>query len=188
MQKIKLIDIFVAFLYSGLILLGGGYVILPILQEELVKKRNWISNDELTDYYAISQSLPGLISINIAILTGYKLRGKSGAVVGVFGITFFAFWMIVALSSVITKYTFNPYVQGAFWAIEIAVVILIISAIREMWEKSVKDLSTFVIFFLTLVIMLTTKISPAYIIIASVFIGIGYKSYTQAKNREVDND
>ncbi|MBO6272048.1 chromate transporter [bacterium] len=174
-KKISLLKIFLAFLYSGLILLGGGYVILPILQTEIVKKRGWLTSEELTDYYAISQSLPGLIAINISILTGYKLRGVKGALSAVTGVTFFAFWAIVALSSVITQFTSNNYVKSAFWGIEIAVVILIISAIREMWQKSIVDIKTVVIYTIALIIMLLTNISPAIIILCSIFLGIGYK-------------
>lgn len=180
-NKVRLKDIFLSFLYSGLIMLGGGYVILPILQSELVEKRKWITSEELTDYYAISQSLPGLIAINMSILIGYKLRGKWGALAGVCGITFFAFWAIVLLASVISKFTNNVYVQGAFWGIEIAVVVLIISAVREMWGKSVRDIETFAIYLVALVVMLFTKISPAYIIVASILFGIAYQ---WIKNRE----
>ena len=174
-KKITLSEIFLAFLYSGLILLGGGYIILPILQSELVDKREWLTSDELTDYYAVSQSLPGLIAINMSILVGYKLRGKFGAVAGVLGITFFAFWAIVCLASIISKLTNNNYVQGAFWGIEIAVVILIISAVREMWSKAIKDKGGLILYFIALGIMLCTNISPAYIIIGSVFVGIIWK-------------
>ena len=175
MRQIKLYEIFIAFLYSGLILLGGGYIILPILQSELVEKRNWLTSEELTDYYAVSQSLPGLIAINISILVGYKLKGKLGALAGVLGITFFAFWAIVLLASVISKLTGNPYVQGAFWGIEIAVVILIISAVREMWSKAIKDNGALILFFIALGAMILTNISPAFIIIVSVFTGIFWK-------------
>ena len=174
MNKISLVDIFLAFLYSGLILLGGGYIILPILQTELVSKRGWLSSDELTDYYAISQSLPGLIAINMAILTGYKLRGKFGAIAGVLGITFFAFWAIIILASIISKFASNIYVQGAFWGIGIAVVILIISAIREMWSKSICDKAQFVLYILALALMLCFHISPANIIIGAIAVGIIY--------------
>lgn len=183
-NKIPLSEIFLAFLYSGLILLGGGYVILPILQNELVKKRGWITEDELTDYYAVSQSLPGLIAINMSVLVGYKLRGKSGAIAGVCGVTFFAFWAIVLLASVIERFTSNPYVQGAFFGIEIAVVVLIISAVREMWTKAVSDYKALFMYIVPLAVMLMTDISPAYIIIVSVFAGIGWKmfdKYTETK-------
>lgn len=183
-NNVKLKDIFISFLYSGLILLGGGYVILPILQSEIVEKRQWLSQEELVDYYAISQSLPGLIAINMSILIGYKLRGKWGALSGVIGITFFAFWTIVLLASVISRFTSNIYVQGAFWGIEIAVVVLIISAIREMWSKSVKNYETLIIYIIALVIMLFTKISPAYIIIGAIIFGILYKGLINKKEAE----
>ena len=74
-KKIRLVNIFLTFLKVGIILLGGGYVILPILQSEIVEKKNWLTSEELIDYYAISQSLPGLIAINISIFVGYKVRG-----------------------------------------------------------------------------------------------------------------
>ena len=77
-KKISLVNIFLTFLKVGIILLGGGYVILPILQSEIVEKKNWLTSEELIDYYAISQSLPGLIAINISIFVGYKVRGKFG--------------------------------------------------------------------------------------------------------------
>ena len=174
-KNIRLVEIFLAFLYSGLILLGGGYILLPILKTELVQKRNWISDEELMDYYAISQSLPGLIAINMSILVGYKLRGKFGSIAGVVGITFFAFWAIVCLSAIISVFTDNVYVKGAFWGIEIAVIVLIVSAVREMWEKSVTDYKTFIIFIASLFFMLFTKVSPAIVIILSAVLGILYK-------------
>ena len=181
MKRVSLIQIFGAFLYTGLILLGGGYIILPILQTELVKKREWLTSEELTDYYALSQSLPGLIAINMSILIGYKLRGEMGALAGVIGITFFAFWAIVLLSSIISKLTTNCYMQGAFWGIGIAVVVLIISAIREMWNKSVTGIDSFILFSIALCLMMFLNVSPAIVIILSVFAGILYKLTTKQR-------
>ena len=53
-------------------MLGGGYVILPLLQSELVEKKHWIDDDELCEYYALSQSVPGIIAANTAMFTGYR--------------------------------------------------------------------------------------------------------------------
>lgn len=177
----SMLKIFLTFLKVGTMMLGGGYVVLPILQSEIVKKRGWITSDELTDYYAISQSLPGMIAINISILTGYKLLGKRGALSAVLGITFSAFWAIVLLSSIIAQCITNKYIQGIFWGIDIAVVVLIISAIREMWSKSVTDIKTLIIYLIVLDLMIFTKISPAYIIIMSAALGILYKMYERKR-------
>ena len=70
MEK-TLYQIFKTFFKVGTLLLGGGYVILPILQSELIEKRNWIDDDELCEYYALSQSIPGLIAANLSIYVGF---------------------------------------------------------------------------------------------------------------------
>ena len=72
-MNIKLIDIYKIFFKIGAILLGGGYVIIPIMQNELVEKKKWLNEQELCDYYCVSQCLPGIIAINMSILVGYKL-------------------------------------------------------------------------------------------------------------------
>lgn len=180
-KKVRITEIFLAFLKSGLILLGGGYIILPILQSEIVEKRGWMTSDELTDYYAVSQSLPGLIAINISILVGYKLRGKWGAISGVLGITFFAFWAIVLLASVLSKFMSNTFVQGAFLGIGVAVVVLVISAVREMWDKAVKGLDSILLFFVAFFIMLNTDISPAIVIISAIPAGILWNMIKQRR-------
>ncbi|MCM1265545.1 MAG: chromate transporter [Candidatus Gastranaerophilales bacterium] len=182
--KCSLKDIFLTFLKVGAILLGGGYVILPILQSEVVEKRNWITEEELVEYYAISQSLPGLIAINISIFIGYKIKGKFGALAAVTGLTFSAFWAIVCMSSILATMTNNSYVKGALWGVEIAVLVLIISAVREMWGKAIKDSAGFIFYLIALGIMLFSKISPAYIIIASIFVGIIYKSLTRKRGEK----
>ena len=71
MEK-TLYQIFKTFFKVGTLLLGGGYVILPLLQSELVDKKQWIDDDELCEYYALGQSVPGIIAANTAIFVGYK--------------------------------------------------------------------------------------------------------------------
>ena len=173
---IRLRDLFFTFLKIGAILLGGGYVILPILQTEVVEKKKWITEDELTEYYALSQSLPGIIAINLSIFIGYKLKGKIGAIASICGLIFTAFWAIVGLSTLLSSLTDNSYVKGIFWGVEIAVLVLIISAIREMWGKAIKNNSQLIIYFIALITMLFTNIYPAYIIIGAIILGIVYKT------------
>ncbi len=95
MEK-TLYQIFKTFFKVGTLLLGGGYVILPLLQSELVDKKNWINDDELCEYYALSQTVPGIIAANISIFAGYKLRGTAGAIAALMGIVTPAFVAIIA--------------------------------------------------------------------------------------------
>ena len=155
----SLIELFLIFTKIGALLLGGGYVILPLLTSEFVEKRSLISHDDLIDYFAISQSLPGLIAANISMFIGYKLRGKWGAIVAMFGITFVPFLCIVLLASILGSLTGNSYVQGALWGVGVAVIALIMLTVREMWQKSTRDLFFYIIFVLALLGLIFIKLS-----------------------------
>ena len=70
-MKPKLTDMFFAFLKIGVLLLGGGYVIVPLLNNELVDKRHWITKEEVIDFYAMGQCVPGIIAANTTLFIGY---------------------------------------------------------------------------------------------------------------------
>ena len=114
-MNIRLWEIYKVFVKIGMILIGGGYVILPILKDEIIKSKNWITEDELVDYYAISQSLPGLIAANISIFVGYKLRGKLGAIMATLGMITSPFLCILAISSLVAKISQMPTVKSILW-------------------------------------------------------------------------
>jgi chromate transporter len=175
MNKISLLKLFIIFVKIGAILLGGGYVILPILMREFVGTRKLINHEDLIDYFALSQSLPGIIAANISMFIGYKLRGKLGAIVAMFGVIFVPFLCIVCLASFLGSLTQNLYVQGALWGIGIAVISLILLTIREMWQKSTKDTFFYSIFILSLVLLIYMKLSPIKTILIFTFLGVLYK-------------
>ena len=107
-------SIFKTFFKVGTLLLGGGYVILPLLTSELVDKKKWITSDELCEYYALGASLPGIIAANTAIFTGRKLLGTKGAIAAIAGIITPAFLAIVLLASILSEIVENPTVQHIF--------------------------------------------------------------------------
>lgn len=177
----SLLKLFLIFVKVGTILLGGGYVILPILMSEFVEKRKLISHDELVNYFALSQSLPGIIAANISMFIGYKLKGKFGAIVAMFGIIFMPFITIALLATILSTLVDNPYIQGALWGVGIAVIALIILTIREMWQKSNKDLYFYIIFALATVALIYFKLSPIKTILLFTILGVFYKKIAQLK-------
>ena len=181
MNKISLLKLYLIFFKVGAILLGGGYVILPILISELVEKRKLIEQDELVDYFAISQSLPGIIAANISMFAGYKLRGKIGALTAMFGVISAPFLAIILLASVLSLITENPFVQGAFWGVGIAVIALILLTVREVWQKSKRDWFFYFIFTLSLVALVVFRLSPIQTILLFSVIGVLYKRFTTPK-------
>ena len=178
----SLLKLFFIFAKIGAILLGGGYVILPIMLNEFAQKRHLVEENEIIDYFAISQSLPGIIAANISIFIGYKLRGKLGAVIAMLGVIFVPFWTIVLLASIVGALLNNIYMQGALRGVGIAVIVLIMLTVREMWQKSKIDIFFIVIFMATLISILYFKLSPVKAIIIYSIIGLGIQKFLHKKN------
>ena len=168
----SLLKLFFIFVKIGAILLGGGYVILPIIISEFAQKRKLLSSDEICDYFALSQSLPGIVAANMSVFIGYKLSGKLGAITAITGIMLIPFWSIVILASVLNNIVNNAFVRGAFWGIGIAVIALIILTTRDMWQKSDKNLFFYSFFILALIFLLYLKATPVQTIIILTALGI----------------
>ncbi len=171
----SLLKLFFIYVKIGAILLGGGYVILPILSHEFVEKRSLITQNELTDYFALSQSLPGIIAANMSIFIGYKLCGKMGAIVAMIGIITVPFLIIVFLASMLDLLVGNIYVQSALWGVGIGVIALIILTFREMLQNSKKDLYFYIIFLLSFLSIIWFNLPPIKTILIYSVLGVSVK-------------
>ena len=81
-----LVELFFVFFKIGAVTFGGGLAMLPIIEKELVIKRNWVTKDTLLDYFAIGQATPGIIAVNVATFLGYSRAGILGAIVATLGV------------------------------------------------------------------------------------------------------
>lgn len=176
-MQVRLIDIFLLFLKVGLQLIGGGYVILPILKHEVVENRKWITEDELLDYYSISQCTPGVIAVNVSLFIGYKQRGILGAIAALLGKIVPSFLIIIFLATLLINHMHNKFLQNAFWGIRIGVIILIFLTINEFLGTCIKSRFAKLLYFTILAIMLFTNISPVLLIISAGIIGLVHNKF-----------
>ena len=176
-------NIYKTFFKVGTLLLGGGYVILPLLQSELVDKKKWATNDELCEYYALGQSVPGIIAANMSIFVGYKLLKQKGAIAAATGIVTPAFMAIVLIARVLSELVHFHIVKSIFWGVGIGVVILVFLAVKEMWNKSVVDKFSFAIAAAAFTLSAFFKVSPVILIITSSILGISYQSYKRNRGK-----
>ena len=181
-------SIFKTFFKVGTLLLGGGYVILPLLTSELVDKKKWITSDELCEFYALGASLPGIIAANVAIFTGRKLLGTKGAIAATVGMILPAFLAIILLASILSEIISKPSIQHIFWGVGIGVITLLFLAVKEMWSKSVTDKFSLIVYFVCLILALCKKVPLALIIIGALVFGIVFQKYEDKINKYNEKD
>lgn len=179
LKQPSLWEIFIVFSKIGALTFGGGYAMLPIINKEAVERRGWITQEEVMDYYAVSQCLPGIIAINTAVFVGSKLRGKRGGIIAALGVTFPSLVIIMIIAAVLAPYMNNPIVQKAFIGVRVAVAALIIQSIATMWKKGVKDVFTAIIFAVAFALSALTNISTVLIIVCAVVVGIVIKVFAR---------
>ena len=160
-------------------------MILPIIIHEFCEKRKFVEESEIIDYFALSQSLPGIIAANISMFIGYKLRGKWGAIIAMLGVIFVPFWLIVVLANILGCLTNNSYIQSVLWGVSVSVVALIMLTIREMWNKTVKNAYFYTMFALSLITLLIFDISPIKTILLFTILGVILKRLTTPKEKRI---
>lgn len=131
------LEAFGLFSKIGLFTIGGGYAMVPLIEEEIVDKRKWIAKDDFIDLLAISQSTPGILAVNISIFIGYKLRGIRGSIVTTLGTILPSFFIILAIALFFHNFKDNVIVERIFKGIRPAVVALIAAPTFSM-AKSAK--------------------------------------------------
>lgn len=170
-KKISLPKLFWIFFKIGMVLFGGGYAILPFLKVEITEKENICTMEEITDYYAISQCFPGLVAGNVSMLVGYKARGILGAFWAIFGVCLPAFLSIAAIFAFLSIVTQLDLVQNIFAVLNIAVCVLILLTVLELWNFSIFDKFTGFIFTAALIAS-TVNVSPFVIVISAGILGL----------------
>ena len=166
------VDLFLVFARMGAFTFGGGYSMLPIIQKEIVEKREWATNEEIMDYYAIGQVTPGIIAVNTATFIGYKLKGVLGGIVATLGMVFPSLVIITVIAMFFQQFADYPLVQHAFSGIRIVVVALIATTVYDMAKKAIDGKISFWIFGVSFILMIITTLSPVWFVILAALIGI----------------
>lgn len=169
------IDLFITFSKIGLFTFGGGYAMLPILQREIVEKKKWITDEELSDYFAIGQCTPGIIAVNTATFTGSRQKGVAGGIIATLGVVFPSVVIITIIAACLSHFENNVYVAHAFAGIRACVCVLILNAILKLRKSSIIDIPTAIIFFIVFLISIIWGFSPAIIVIICGIAGLSIR-------------
>ena len=175
MKKNLLFDLFWSFAKIGLFTFGGGYAMIPLIEEVCVENKGWITSDELSTVTSIAESTPGPIAINCATFTGYAQGGFAGALSATFGMVLPSFIIIYIISVFFDDFLSIAIIANAFKGIKIGVGILILQAGINMYKKMKPGNISLFIFIAALAAMLAVDILAVsfstiyFLVIAAVF-------------------
>lgn len=172
-QKLKeSLKMFLVFFKIGLFSFGGGYAMLAMIEHEVVDKRGWLTHGELLDIFAIAESTPGAISINIATFIGTKRAGIIGGCITTFGVVLPAFLVIFALSYVLDLVRDNVWVNALFKGVRVGVVVLIIHAALKFLKEMKKKVLTVLLAVAMFCLAAFSSVNVIYLMLGSIGISV----------------
>lgn len=166
------LELFLTFAKIGGFTFGGGYAMLPIMQKELIEKRNWTTNDELLNYYAVGQCTPGIIAVNVSTFVGYQKKGVLGSICSTLGVITPSIIIIMLIASFLQSFSQYPAVQNAFSGIRVAVCATVFVAIWNLWKKSIKKWSHIIFCVIAFCLSAFTELNPIWIVLMAAIGGI----------------
>ena len=187
-KKLKdLFTIYFAFFKVGAFTFGGGLAMMPMLQKELIEKKQWLTEEELIDYYAVGQSTPGIIAVNVATFVGYKKSGILGGIFGTLGIISPSLIIIMILANLINSISDYPIVQKALTGINVAVAALLTSVIINFAKKTIKNVWNAIFMLISFLLIFALKVPSFIVIIFGLSTGIILTFIHKKKETKTDD-
>ena len=172
-EKIKnLFNLYLSFAKIGTFTIGGGLAMMPMMQAELIEKRKWITDEELIDYYAVGQSTPGIVAVNVATFVGYKQMGIIGGIFATLGMVTPSLVIIMILAGLINSINDFPVVKKALKGINVAVAALLTSTIINFMKKTIKKFTNAIFMLISFLLVFVLKLPSFWIILFALLIGV----------------
>lgn len=177
----QLAQLFYSFFKIGAFTIGGGYAMIPLMEKELVDRRQWIDKEDFMDTMAVAQAMPGIFAVNMATQIGQRLRGLRGAIVAVLGNILVPILIIIGLAIFFHQLRGNAVVEAIFKGIRPAVVALIAVPVFTLARTAKISWRNCWIPIVAALLIYLLGVSPTWIVLAAI---AGGMLYGYLKNRK----
>lgn len=137
----NVLDLFIAFLKAGLVMFGGGHVVIPILKYELVESRELLTEREFVDLMALTEGIPGPITIKAATFVGYRVAGVVGSLAAITAVVVPTFAVALTVVTVLYRHYQHPLVTSLLRGVRTAALGLLLAALLTFARGIFRDLS-----------------------------------------------
>lgn len=166
-------QIFVTFFKIGMFTFGGGYAMIPLIEESVVRKKKWLTEEEFMEFLSVSQGLPGAMAINISNFIGYKIMGIRGLIMACLGTLMPSFIIILTIAAIMTHFPVMKVLQPVMDGMLPAIAVLIVFSAYNLGKKLPKKAMDWILFTVSLALLVLASVSPLWIILG----GIGFGLY-----------
>ena len=168
------------------LVLGGGYAIIAAAQEEFVRRRKWLTDDDVLEMITVTQTVPGILACNSAVYVGWKLGGLPGAVAALLGAIIPSLVIIIVIAAVISQvkgFIQKPAVRGAFVGLIACIVGMVFATAVRMWKKVMNEPLAYIVAGCCLVGLAVFKLPPVWLILGAIAVGIAAQTVTTLTKR-----
>jgi chromate transporter len=165
------LELILTFIKIGCMTFGGGYAIIPVLEREIMGKKNWVTMDEVMDYYTIAQITPGIIAVNTATFIGCKRKGPFGGIAATVSFLVPGILVMIIISVFIKRFAEYTVVRHAFAGIRIAAGALIVDTLLKLLKGIFKDAVSAVIFIAAFCLQAALSASPVLVVTGAGILG-----------------
>ena len=170
----RLLALTLTFGKFGGITFGGGYAIIALLEDDLVRRKGWLTQDELLNIITVGESTPGPIAVNTATFVGYRLAGVLGGVVATLALVFPAWLVIVLVSSCYLAFRDNTWVAAALAGIRVAAIVLIARAFLRMGRGVPRNAANLAAGTLAFVAVALLGLNALWIVVGGLLFGVAW--------------
>ena len=177
-------DLFVTFMKIGGFTLGGGAAMIPLMEQQVVTRHQWLSHSEFMDIMAVSLATPGVFAVNMASHIGYKVGGIRSGIIASLGVVFPSLIIILLIAIIFSRFRDNRWVEAAFMGIRPAVVALLAVPVFKMGKTARVTWSNVWIPIVSTA-LIVYGVTPALIILVAGIAGFFYGIIKKDKEQEM---
>lgn len=167
----NLAELFVSFAKVGVSGFGGGQSLVPLIQDEVVQKKHWVTAEQFTDILAIGNGFPGPISTKLAIYIGYAQAGLLGSVFSIAGLIIPSGLAMLMLTGLLMQYRDSPRISGLLQAVRPAVIGMLVLMVFLLGRDCMVDSVSYIIAGITIILIGIFQFPPGVVIIGFALIG-----------------
>lgn len=165
-------QLFLAFFRVGLFSVGGGYILIPLIEQEVVSVYGWLTPEEFLEVLGVTQGIPGAISMKFATYIGFRMAGIPGVVAANLGILLPPVLLMLALGSLLMRHGQKPALKAFLRSVQFAAIGLLLSVTVSFGRGQAWNVAGVALTLVSAGVLIFTNIHPALVIVTAGVFGL----------------